>query len=63
MQTRTQARVPQQLLSEAEENALLNWIKKLTITGYPVRYLLLREMAEEIRIRHLAWGMTRCSHR
>src|SRR5437762_6004877 len=43
----------EQLLSHAEEKELLRWITRLTITSYPPRYDTLREMAEEIRKRHV----------
>lgn len=42
-----------QLLTIAEENSLALWITRLTTSGYPVTYPLLREMAEEIRSKRL----------
>ena len=38
-----------QNLTHAEEKELVQWITRLTITGYPLSYRTLREMAEEIR--------------
>ena len=43
----------EQLLSHAEEKELVQWITRLTITGYPPEYETLREMAEEVRNRVL----------
>src|SRR5438046_2850948 len=42
-----------ELLSHAEEKELVRWITCLTITGYSPRYDTSREMAEEIRKRHV----------
>src|SRR5437762_10643485 len=42
-----------ELLSHAEEKELVRWITSLTITGYSPRYDTSREMAEEIRKRHV----------
>jgi len=36
--SRSQGRVSQQLLSEAEESALAQWIKYLTVSGTPAQY-------------------------
>jgi hypothetical protein len=47
--TQAQARYSQQLLSPAQEDALLKWIKQLTIRGYAPTHSLVREIAEEIR--------------
>jgi hypothetical protein len=44
----------QQLLSPAEEKALVKWVKQLTIAGYPARHSILREMAEEVRAQRVA---------
>jgi hypothetical protein len=48
---RNQAHEAEQLLSQAEEKELVRWITRLTITGYPLQYETLCEMAEEIRKR------------
>jgi DDE superfamily endonuclease/Tc5 transposase DNA-binding domain len=50
---RNKAHETEQLLSHAEEKELVQWITRLTITGYPPRYDTLREMAEEIRKRRV----------
>jgi Tc5 transposase DNA-binding domain len=47
--TRSQARQKQQILSSAQENVLLKWIKELTISGYSPEHRLLKEIAEELR--------------
>ena len=47
--TRSQARQKQQILSSAQENILLKWIKELTISGYSLGHRLLKEIAEELR--------------
>jgi hypothetical protein len=47
--TRSQARQKQQILSSAQENVLLKWIKELTISGYSPGHRLLKEIAEELR--------------
>lgn len=52
--TRAEARANQQLLSPAEEKALVKWVKQLTIAGYPARHSILREMAEEVRAQRVA---------
>ena len=46
---RSMARELQQILSNVEENILVRWITRLTITGYPASPKLVLEMAEEIR--------------
>jgi hypothetical protein len=46
--TRSQARHSQQLLSPTQENELLRWIKRLTISGYAPSRLVLRQIVEEI---------------
>ena len=50
---RNKAHETEQLLSHAEEKELVRWITRLTITDYPPRYDILREMAEEIRKRRV----------
>ena len=52
-QSRAQARESQQLLTIPEEDVLVAWCRQLTVTGYPARHNVLREMAEEIRARRL----------
>src|SRR5262249_47235247 len=44
----------QQLLSTAEEKALADRIHQMTITGHPLKYSLIREIAEELRQHRLA---------
>jgi hypothetical protein len=41
--------VPEQALTPAEEEELVRWISKLTITGFAPRSSLVKEMAESIR--------------
>ena len=43
-----------QLLSGPKEKALKEWIICLTVTGHPVTHEFIREMAEEIRKKHVA---------
>ena len=43
-----------QLLTIPEEKALVEWIKRLTITGHPATHAFIREMAEEIRNRRVS---------
>jgi Tc5 transposase DNA-binding domain/helix-turn-helix, Psq domain len=50
---RNKAHEAEQLLSHAEEKELVRWITLLTLTGYPPRYITLREMATEIRKRRI----------
>ena len=38
-----------QLLTIAEEHALVRWIRRLATSGYHVTHQLIEEMAEEIR--------------
>src|SRR5204863_7890860 len=47
--TRAEAREEQQMLSQAQEKALVSWITNLTATGHPAHHDFIREMAEEIR--------------
>src|SRR5271167_4181574 len=50
---RNLAQETNQILTHAEEKELVKWITRLTYTGYPPRYVTLREMAEEIRKRRV----------
>ena len=47
-QTRVEARQKQQLLSKTQEQTLLKWIKRLTLSGYAPSHRILREVAEEV---------------
>src|SRR5215472_2997105 len=47
--TLAESREALQLLSMAEENALAEWITRLTMTGHPATHAFIRDMAEEIR--------------
>jgi transposase len=49
--SRSQARQQQQKLSYGQESVLLKWIKQLTISGYSVGHRLLKEIAEELRMK------------
>jgi hypothetical protein len=49
--TRSQARQQQQKLLYAQEEVLLKWIKQLTISGYSPGHRLLKEIAEELRMK------------
>ncbi|EDN97658.1 hypothetical protein SS1G_12512 [Sclerotinia sclerotiorum 1980 UF-70] len=40
-----------QILSNAEENTLVQWISRLTITGFLATPMLVKEIADEIRLR------------
>jgi hypothetical protein len=51
--SRSQARHHQQILSPTQENVLLKYIKTLTITGFSPSYLVIRQIVEEIRPKHL----------
>jgi DDE superfamily endonuclease/Tc5 transposase DNA-binding domain/helix-turn-helix, Psq domain len=51
--TRTQTHEMAQILSNAEENTLVRWISRLTVTGFPATPMLVKEMADEIRIRRV----------
>ena len=46
--SRAEASVQKQLLSDAEEKALVQWVSQLTINGFPPHYATIEEMAEEI---------------
>ena len=50
---RNQAHERDQNLIHAEEKELVRWITLLTISGYPPRYKLLRQLAEIIRERRV----------
>jgi len=50
---RNQAHERDQNLTHAEEKELVRWITLLTISGYPPRYELLRQLAEIIRERRV----------
>ena len=47
--SRAEANEIKQILSAAEENALIKWILEVSQNGYPPRKSQLREMAEDIR--------------
>ena len=49
MKPRNQAHERDQNLTHAEETELVRWITRLTITGYPPRYEMVRQLAEIIR--------------
>ncbi|EDN97116.1 hypothetical protein SS1G_02044 [Sclerotinia sclerotiorum 1980 UF-70] len=49
--TRSQTYEMAQILSNAEENTLVQWIPQLTITGFPATPILMKEIADEIRLR------------
>ncbi|KFZ25257.1 hypothetical protein V502_00262 [Pseudogymnoascus sp. VKM F-4520 (FW-2644)] len=49
--TRNEAHEIEQALSNAEENTLVQWITRLTATGFPATPSLIKEMAVEIRAR------------
>ncbi|KFZ20041.1 hypothetical protein V501_00335 [Pseudogymnoascus sp. VKM F-4519 (FW-2642)] len=51
--TRTAAHETEQLLSNAQENTLARWITRLTATGFPATPLLIKQMAEEIRMQRV----------
>ncbi|RAL67029.1 hypothetical protein DID88_007809 [Monilinia fructigena] len=51
--SRTQSHEMAQILSNAEENTLVRWISRLTITGFPATPMLVKEMADEIRLRRV----------
>ena len=48
-QNRAEARHTQQYLFDAEEKALVQWITSLTMSGYPPRHGLVREIATKLR--------------
>ena len=47
-QSHARARKSQQLSTIPEEDFLVAWRCQLTVTGYPARHNVLKEMAEEI---------------
>ncbi|KFY18563.1 hypothetical protein V493_08507 [Pseudogymnoascus sp. VKM F-4281 (FW-2241)] len=51
--TRAVAHEIEQALSNAEENTLARWITRLITTGFPATPMLIKEMAEEVRIRRV----------
>lgn len=48
--TRAEAHETEQLLSNAQENTLARWITRLTATDFPATPLLIKQIAEDIRI-------------
>ncbi|EDO00500.1 hypothetical protein SS1G_06902 [Sclerotinia sclerotiorum 1980 UF-70] len=48
-----------QILSNAEENTLVQWISRFTITGFPATSMLVKEMADEIRLRRIQVASSR----
>jgi Tc5 transposase DNA-binding domain/helix-turn-helix, Psq domain len=48
-----ESREPSQLLTIAEEHALVHWIQRLATSSYHVTRQLIKEIAEEIRKRRL----------
>jgi len=50
-QSRNLAHESKQNLFHAEERELVQWITRLTISGYPPCHSTLKEMAEEVRKR------------
>lgn len=48
--THNEAHEIEQALSNAEENTLVQWITRLTATGFPATPSLIKEMAVEIRV-------------
>jgi hypothetical protein len=57
--SRTQSHEHVQILSNAEENTLARWITRLTATGFPATPMLVKEMAEEIRMRRVQLASSR----
>ena len=51
--SRSEARIRQQFLTEAEEQLLLRYIKQLTKCGYPLSYKTLRQLAVRIHTRRV----------
>ncbi|APA14878.1 hypothetical protein sscle_13g096480 [Sclerotinia sclerotiorum 1980 UF-70] len=47
----TQSHEMAQILSNIEENTLVRWISRFTITGFPATPILVKEMADKIRFR------------
>lgn len=52
--SRSTASAPRQILSTAEEEALIKWITRLSTAGCPFTLPLTRDLAEEIRKRRVA---------
>jgi hypothetical protein len=50
--SRQESRTTQQKVTPAAENELVQWITQLTITGYSPRHSVVREMAEELRLKY-----------
>src|SRR3954453_9476462 len=50
----TQGHISSQILSQAEEEALQLWCKRLTAGGYPANHRVIRELAGEILTRRVA---------
>jgi hypothetical protein len=48
-QIHSKAHSSQQLLSKNQEQTLLKWIKRLTLSGYAPSHRILREVTEEVR--------------
>ncbi|RAL60126.1 hypothetical protein DID88_000751 [Monilinia fructigena] len=57
--SRTQSHEMAQILSNAEENTLVRWVSRLTITGFPATPMLVKEMADEIRLRRVQVASSR----
>jgi len=51
--TRAEAHEAEQILSREEEKELAQWIRRLTIGGYPPKHFVVRQMAEAIRTRRV----------
>ncbi|APA05500.1 hypothetical protein SS1G_09941 [Sclerotinia sclerotiorum 1980 UF-70] len=57
--SRTQSHEMAQILSNAEENTLVRWISQLTIIGFLATPILVKEMADEIRLRRVQVASSR----
>ena len=53
--SRSEARVAQQSLTVAEERELVKWIRGLTMSGTPAQHSIVKEMAETIRNKRVAY--------
>ena len=53
--SRSEARVAQQSLTVAEERELVKWIRGLTMSGTPAQHSIIKEMAETIRNKRVAY--------
>jgi hypothetical protein len=60
--SRSKSHESQQILSTAEEKALLKAITRLTKSGYPITLLLTRDLAEEIRLSRFRLSSTPASY-